>query len=136
MTHNLDAMPGVGGGICSDKDRLNAVVFDEFLQRRISFFALANLRQFRATVRQQIAHGNHFYIRVALQAKGGAEFAHAVADDAHADFSVRYRCPHSALPSGGVRLFKALDDLILGAGSKMQPCHAQARRGGHQKRTA
>ena len=53
VIEHLDAVPGMGRRVGCDEDRLDRVVFDHLLQRRISLTALDDPSQLGATVRKQ-----------------------------------------------------------------------------------
>jgi len=88
MRQDLDAMPRMAGSVGRNEYRLDVVVFDQFLQRRISLAATADSGQLRATVGKKIAHRRHLHIRVVLEPELRPELAHPVAGNANANFAI------------------------------------------------
>src|ERR1041384_5277102 len=112
---HLHAMARMAGSIRGNEYRLDPVIFDEFLQRRIGFGATAGLGQLRAAVGEQVAHSHDLHVRVALEPKLGPKLADAVTHDPNADPPVRngLPVPRSVWIFGP--LLKALNNFFLGA---------------------
>ena len=88
-----DGQPRVAGRVGGDEHRLDRVVLDHLLARRIGLFAAAGLCQ-RGTARgNQIRDRDHLDVRVVLETERRAELAQAVSGDADADLPVGKRLP-------------------------------------------
>ncbi|MPN48743.1 hypothetical protein SDC9_196355 [bioreactor metagenome] len=114
MIEHLDAMSGVRRGIGSHEDRLNLVILNHLLQRRVGFAAIDTLSQGRTTVRDQITHRNHFDIGVMLKFERRRKLALAVTHQAYPDLAVAVRLPRLRFVVIGLRLIEPRDDLLVG----------------------
>ena len=79
-----------------------------------------------AAVGEKVAHGDDIDVRVILKAKGGAEAAHAVADDSHADLAVALRLPDGLFIGVGIGFVETGDRLFLSEIHR-PACHGQRR---------
>ncbi len=120
MLQDLEAVPRMAGGIGRNEYRLDAVVFDHVLQRRISLAATADSGQLRATVRKKIAHRHHLHIRVVLEAELRPELADAIAGDANPNFAIGNGPPAFRGQRVLGRPLKSLDRFLLGKGRLSQ----------------
>ena len=123
VLENVDAVPGVAGGIGRHENRLDRVVLDHVFERRIGLRAAAGLRQRPAAVGKQVADGRHRDVGMILEAELGAELAGAVADDAHANLPLRHGLPDSLGALRGRHAGSSQDLLAgaLGRGRLQQP---------------
>ena len=88
-------MPDMARRVGRDEDRFDAVVFDEFFERRIGLRAATRFGQLGAAIWNQIADRHDFDIRMILKTKRGAEFANTIPNDADANFAIGDRLPTS-----------------------------------------
>ena len=91
-----------------DEDCFDGVVFDEFFEGWIRFCAATFFSKSGTTIRNQVADGHNFYVRMVLESKGRTELANSIADDADADFTIGNRVPTFV---GGGRIFGAFEAL-------------------------
>ena len=137
VLEDIDRLPGVAGGVGGQEDRLDLVVLDHFLQRRIGLFAAADLGQFGAAIGKQVADGNHLDVGMVLETEGGAETAGAVADDADANLAVRDGLPFLGCLGVGGLLLEALDlGFLLGGSGAAQSDGRGAKAHGLKERTS
>ena len=118
VLEHLDAVPRVAGSIGGHEDRLDPVVFDQFLERGIGLRAPGSLGQPGTAIGNQVADRHHLDVRVVLEAERGAELADAVADQPHANLAVGDRLPAFGGIRGGGRLLESLNHLLLGPGRR------------------
>ena len=95
VLHHVDAMPGVACRVGRDEHRLDRVVLDHLLERRIGLLAAAVLGQRLAAIGKQIAHRGHGDVGMILETERRAELAATEANDADADFAIGNGLPFS-----------------------------------------
>src|SRR5882672_8562484 len=93
VLEHIVAMSRMARSIRGDKHRLDLIIFDQFLERRIGLLAAASLRQLSAAIRKKITDCNYFHIRVILKTEISPEFAHAISNNADPKFSIREWLP-------------------------------------------
>ena len=112
----LDAVPRVARRIGRNEDGLYPVVLNQLFQGRIGLRTPARFRQSLATVWNQVADRDHLDIGMRLETEIGAEPAHAVANNAHADLAVGHGFPAFSAFGRVGRSFESLDRRLCGTG--------------------
>ena len=120
-------MASMARSVGGDKNRFDAIVFQELFQRGISPRASAGQGKVPTAVRQKIADRDHFNIGVILKPELGGKFAETISDETDTNSAIRNRSPLL----GGVRIrglfFKSLDDRLGARGLRHQ-----GKTGGYQ----
>ncbi len=130
VLEHFEAMTRMTWRVGRDKHGFDAIVFDQFLERRIGLLAAACFCQPGTSVRNQIAHRNDFHVGMVLKAEGCPEPAYPITNSAHANPAIRNGFPIFRGIRVFRRFFKALNWLLLGADA----AQLQARRPGDQPR--
>jgi len=113
---HFDTMADVARRISRHPDRLNRIILDKLFERRIRLGTTACLGQLRATVGDQITHGDNLDIGMILKTERRPEFAQAIPDNAHPDLSVGNRFPRLVRPRVASDVAESLNRLLAGAG--------------------
>src|SRR5437879_1124470 len=96
---------------------------------------MAHLGQLGTSVGEKVAHGHDFDIGMILKTKLRAEFAHAVSDDANANFAVRNWLPSFCQVRVLGHFLESLDGLLSRTGDPPDPESGGADTNRLQERT-
>jgi len=111
---HFHAMLGIVRRISGAEHRLNRIVLDEFFERVVGLRTASRLRETVPPLRNQVAYGHHFHIRVILEPECRPELAEAISHQTDADLSIRHGLPPFGCFGGSLcNRFEALNRFAI-----------------------